>query len=184
MRRARRLKSLPGPRGAGAGGSGVRYDGIMPNGDRAAAVNAPALDYLSSADGRRRRHFWASARFSRWHGWVALAAWLAFSVLTLFIVMNALDRAGDRPRTVAATTAATVLGPMTGAVSRDFQGCCLKFSLALLPWCLGGLVAGVATQIVVPPRGRLTGAVRVVAWVAGLVVWFGGGIVSFGHALS
>ena len=155
----------------------------MPAGDPTAA-NPPALDYVSSPEARRPRGLWLPARFSRWHAWVAAVTWLAFSVLTLVIVMSALDRAADRPRTVAATTAATVLGPMTGAVSRDFQDCCLKFSLWLLPWCLGGLAAGAATQIVVPPRGWLTGAVRVVAWVAGLVVWFGGGIVSFGHALS
>ena len=155
----------------------------MPAGDPPAA-HAPALDYVSSPDARGRRRFWLLSRFSRWHAWVALVTWLAFSVLTLAIVVSALERAADRPRTVAATVAATALGPMTGAVSRDFQDCCLKFSLWLLPWCVGGLFAGVATQVVVPPHGRLTGAVRVAAWVAGLVVWFGGGIVSFAHALS
>ena len=156
----------------------------MPTGDPAAAPTAPALEYVSSAEARRPQRFWLLTQFSRWHAWVAVVTWLAFSVLTLVIVLKALDRAADRPRTVAATTAATILGPMTGAVSRDFQDCCLKFSLWLLPCCFGGLVAGAATQIVVPPRGWLTGAVRVVAWVAGLVIWFGGGIVSFGHALS
>ena len=147
----------------------------------AAPVRPPALDYVSSPDRRRCR---LSCRLSAWHAWVAAALWLVFSGLTLFIVLSALDRAPDRPRTVAATTAATVLGPMTGAVSRDFQGCCLKFSLWLVPWCLGALLAGVAVQFVVPPRGAVTRTVRVLAWAAGLVVWFGGGIVSFGHALS
>jgi hypothetical protein len=53
-----------------------------------------------------------------------------------------------------------------------------------MPWCLAGLAAGIAVQIAVPRRGRLSRMVRVVAWVVGLVVWFGGGIVSFAHALS
>lgn len=147
-------------------------------------MGAPRLDYVSAHDAKSRRTGRLRGRLSRWHAWVAIALWLAFSTLTLLIVLGALDRAAEKPRTVAATTAATVLGPMTGAVSRDFQGCCLKFSLHLLPYCLGALLVGLAVQLVVPPRGWLTGTVRVIAWIVGLVAWFGGGIVSFGHALS
>jgi hypothetical protein len=113
---------------------------------------------------------------------VAVALWLGFSGLTLFIVLA--GHAARRPKTLAATTAGTVLGPMTGAICRDFQGCCLRNSLMLMPWCLGGLATGVVVQLAVPGRGWLTQSVRVVAWVAGLIIWFGGGIVSFGHALS
>jgi len=53
-----------------------------------------------------------------------------------------------------------------------------------MPYCLAGLLTGLAVQLVVPPRGAMTGMVRVVAWVAGLLAWFGGGMVSFAHALS
>ena len=146
--------------------------------------NAPALDYGSPATAVGRRRGWFAARFSRWHAGVALGLWLAFSGLTLFIVLKGLDRAADKPRTVAVTTAATILGPMTGAVSRDFQGCCLKFSLYLLPYCLGALLVGVIVQLVILPRGWVTKTVRVLFWSAGWFVYFAGGIVSFGHALS
>lgn len=148
----------------------------------AAPGHLRSLDYAASGASRRRG--WLASRFSRWHAWVALSLWLAFSGLTLFIVLNALDRAADKPRTVAATTAATVLGPMTGAVSRDFQGCCLKASLSLLPYCLGALLIGLAVQLVIPPRRWVTKTVRVLFWSGGWFVYFGGGIVSFAHALS
>ena len=148
----------------------------------AAAGDLPPLGYASPNAGRGRG--WFGSRFSRWHAWVAVALWLAFSGLTLFIVLSALDRATDKPRTVAATTAATVLGPMTGAVSRDFQGCCVKFSLSLLPYCLGALLIGCALQVFILPRGWVSKTVRVLAWSAGWFVWFGGGIASFAHALS
>jgi hypothetical protein len=140
-----------------------------------------ALDYLSPHAAPSVG--WLANRLYRWHAWTAIGLWATFSVLTLIIVMNGLDRATERPRTVLATTAATALGPMTGAVSRDFQGCCVDFSVSLLPYCLVGLLTGMALQLIVPARGPASGAVRAVAWVTGWVIWFGGGIVSFGHAL-
>jgi hypothetical protein len=143
---------------------------------------APSLEYESNR--ARRASGWVRTRFSRWHAWVAVALWLAFSGLTLLILLGGNAGATRPPKTVAATTAGTVLGPMTGAISRDFQGCCLRFSLMLMPYCLGGLGTGIVVQLAVPRRGWLTRGVRVVAWVFGLIVWFGGGIVSFGHALS
>ena len=142
-----------------------------------------ALDYLPAPTARRRAG-WLAARFRRWHAWTMVALWAVFSALTLLIVLKGLDRATEHPRTVVATTAATALGPMTGAVSRDFQGCCLAFSLSLLPYCLGALLAGLAVQLIVPATGGLSRTLRVVAWIAGWLVWFGGGIVSFGHALG
>jgi hypothetical protein len=143
---------------------------------------ASSLQYESNR--ARRPGGWVRSRFSRWHAWVAVALWLGFSGLTLFIVLAGLDHATQRPKTVAATTAGTVLGPMTGAICRDFQGCCLRNSLMLMPYCLAGLGAGVVVQLAVAGTGSFTRGVRVIAWVFGLIVWFGGGIVSFGHALS
>ena len=59
-----------------------------------------------------------------------------------------------------------------------------SFSLALLPYCLSALAVAMLVQIVFPARAMWLRALRALVWVAGLVVWFGGGIVSFGHALS
>jgi hypothetical protein len=125
-----------------------------------------------------------ASRFSLWHLWTAAALWLAFAVLTFWIASAGLDDVRDHPITVAATTLGTILGPMTGAISREFQGCCLEFSLSLAPYCLAALLLGAGVQVVVPPKPAWLAPVRVIAWLAGWLVWFGGGIVSFGHALS
>jgi hypothetical protein len=127
---------------------------------------------------------WLGLRFARWHAWTAALLWLGFTVWTLLIVLSGLDHAGDKPGTVAATTTGTVLGPMTGAISREFQGCCVRASVSLLPYCGAGLVMVFATQLLVLPRGPVSRELRVLAWTAGLFVWFGGGIASFLHALS
>jgi len=145
-------------------------------------MTTQSLDYGTPPSLRRRAGRLAS-HFFRWHAWTAAAVWLLFTGFTFLIVMSGLDKSRERPRTVAATTAGTVLGPMTGAISRDFQGCCTEFSLLLLPWCGGGLVIGALLQLVIPPRGWWR-PIRAIAWVGGLLVWFGGGIVSFAHALS
>src|SRR5687767_4602769 len=146
-------------------------------------MTSQPLDYALPPH-RRRGLRWLMSRFSRWHLWTALTLWLFFSGLTLWIVAENLDNASGRTYRIALTTAGTVLGPMTGAISRDFQGCCLDFSLALMPVCGGALFVALVVQLVVPPRGAWTRVCRVLAWTAGLFVWFGGGIVSFGHALS
>lgn len=110
--------------------------------------------------------------------------WVGFACLTLWIVLNGLDDAEQRPGVVAATTFGTILGPMTGAISRGGQDCCVAFSLSLLPSCLSALVAGVVAQRVTPLGALWAAVVRVAAWIVGWLAWFGGGIVSFGHALS
>lgn len=127
---------------------------------------------------------WICERFHRWHLWTALALWLVFTVWTYLIVSSGLDDASDRPGVVMATTVGTIAGPMTGAISRGFQSCCLDFSLSLLPHCLAALAIGVVAQLMSKSQHPLMIAVQAVLWLAGLVIWFGGGIVSFGHALG
>jgi len=123
--------------------------------------------------------------FSRWHLGIFLGIWLAFAALTHDIVSRLLDDAAGRPGVVAATAAGSLLGPMSGAISRGFRpGCCLAFSLALLPYCLPALAVAALVQVLLPTGARWLRAVRLLIWVVGLVVWFGGGIVSLGHALS
>lgn len=127
---------------------------------------------------------WVENNFSRWHVVAFVVLWSIFSALTFYVVSNGLDNAADHPGTVAATTAATVLGPMTGAVSRNFQGCCLGFSLSLLPYCLSGLLVAVLAQVIRLPAHAWGLVARRLLWILGLFVWFAGGIVSFMHALS
>ena len=85
---------------------------------------------------------------------------------------------------VLLTTAGTISGPMTGALARDWQGCCLEFSIFLLPCCGSALVGAAAFQFIPLPLKRGATAIRLSVWTVGLLVWFMGGIVSFGHALS
>ncbi|MFM8496292.1 MAG: hypothetical protein ACKOEM_12320 [Planctomycetia bacterium] len=122
--------------------------------------------------------------FTRWHVRVAFALWLAFAALTLVILLRGLDHAAQRPLTVAATVAGSVLGPMSGALSRGLQPCCLAFSLSLMPFCLAALAVATAAQVVRLPEVSWVRITRLAIWAAGLILWFGGGIVSFAHALG
>jgi hypothetical protein len=134
--------------------------------------------------GRRRGLPGIACAFSRWHLFIFLGLWVASVMLTFTIVRRGLDHADQHPGVVAATTAGSLLGPMSGAISRGLQGCCLAASLSLLPYCLSALAVATMVQILVPPRDVWLRVVRLILWVVGLVIWFGGGIVSFGHALS
>lgn len=122
--------------------------------------------------------------FTRWHVRVAFALWLAFAALTLVILLRGLDHAAQRPLTVAATVAGSALGPMSGAISRGLQPCCLAFSLSLMPFCLAALAVATAAQFVRLPEVSWVRMARLAIWAAGLMLWFGGGIVSFAHALG
>jgi hypothetical protein len=65
-----------------------------------------------------------------------------------------------------------------------FPGLLPEFSLSLFPWCGGAVILATVVHIVVLPGAWWRGTLRVIAWVTGLFIWFAGGIVSFGHALS
>jgi hypothetical protein len=120
--------------------------------------------------------------FTRTHGYIALGFLLLFSSFTLFLVCHPKNNEGLA--NIVVTTLATVSGPMVGAVARDCQSCCLKFSLTLLPWSGAFLAVGALFQIVPLPFGRFARAVRLTLWCLGLLGWFGGGVISFGHAFS
>ena len=90
----------------------------------------------------------------------------------------------DHNRRVFLTTLGTILGPMTGAISRNCQSCCLAFSLSLLPYCGAFMVAGTLPLFIKLPFKWGASALRMTQWIVGLLGWFFGGIVSFGHALN
>ncbi len=131
----------------------------------------------------RSRRWWGN-RVSWWHAGVFVVLWLLFTSWTLLIVSYGLDDASSHLGVVAATTAGTILGPMTGAISRGFQGCCLAFSLGLLPYGLAALAVATLAQLAAPGRAAWWRVFRLILWGIGWFVWFGLGIVSFGHALS
>ncbi len=120
--------------------------------------------------------------FGRAHGYIALGFLLVFGGFTLFLVCQPKNNEGLG--NIVMTTIATVAGPMVGAVARDFQSCCLECSLTLLPWSGAILTVGILFQIVPLPFQRFARAVRLTIWCLGLLGWFGGGVISFGHAFS
>lgn len=82
------------------------------------------------------------------------------------------------------TTAATLLGPFTGAIAREWQSCCAENSWGLLPWAGAELAVGLLIQVVPLPSGRWWERLRLVAWSLGWFAWFASGILSLGHALE
>lgn len=121
--------------------------------------------------------------FSRAHLYAFLGFYLAFAVLTFF-VLNSGSVSDRRENAIAAATIGVVSGPFTGAIARHFQSCCLQFSLSILPWCALFLGVGVLFQIVPLPFQRFARTTRMTLWCLGLLGWFGGALVSFLHALS
>ncbi len=68
--------------------------------------------------------------FTKSHFFAFLAIWLCFTALTYWIADHGIEQY-DHTKLVFLTTLGTILGPMTGAISRDCQSCCLAFSLSL-----------------------------------------------------
>jgi len=120
--------------------------------------------------------------FTRAHGYLALGFLVVFTSSTLFLVCHPKNNEGLANLVI--TTLATVTGPMVGAVARNCQSCCLKFSLTLLPWSGAFLATGILFQFVPSSFQRFAKALRLTMWCFGLLGWFGGGVVSFGHAFS
>lgn len=124
------------------------------------------------------------ATFGMSHVMVFGVLWLGFTALTFAAVSGGLSNASQERGLVIMTTLGTISGPMTGAISRRFQSCCLQASLTLLPFAAGGLILGGLFQAIPFPQHFGWQFLRLSVWAVGCFVWFGSGIVSFAHALS
>jgi hypothetical protein len=114
---------------------------------------------------------------------IFLGFYLVFAGLTYY----AQHARGKPERSEVGTIAVSlgaISGPFTGAMVRHFQSCCWNNSLAIFPYSAGILGFGVAFQFVPMPPTRAARWARLSMWTLGLVGWFGGLLVSFGHALS
>jgi hypothetical protein len=109
---------------------------------------------------------------------------IAFTILTYCITDAGVDDGFDHDARVWQSTLGTVAGPFTGALSRGLQACCLQFSLTLTIVCGPALLVGILMQFVNFSAQNDYRPLRLVFWVAGWLIWFAGGIVSFAHALS
>ena len=118
------------------------------------------------------------------HGIVFAVLWVVFMVLAFRVTNAGLDDGPEHNRRVFLATAGMITGPLAGAIARGFQGCCLRFSLAVMACCAPLLLLGLAAPFVRRPDRRWLRVTRLWVWTAGWLAWFIGGLLSFGHALS
>ena len=121
--------------------------------------------------------------FQKVHLYIFLGFVLAFSGLTLWVMLN--QSPGDRRdnQNVAATLL-TFSGPFTGAIARPSEPSCFTYSLKLFPYCAAFLLGGAFFQIVRWPFRYGEQAVRIIPWVIALLGWFTGSIMSLMYAMS
>ncbi|MEO5714601.1 MAG: hypothetical protein ABIT37_14035 [Luteolibacter sp.] len=107
-----------------------------------------------------------------------------FSILTFLICIALISpRVGHYPEVFLANLG-TICGPMVGAISSNFMTSCFEFSLTAVAICGPFLFLGVLVQFTDLPARKWLGPLRMGLWVSGWLVWFMGGIVSLGYALS
>ena len=107
-----------------------------------------------------------------------------FMLMTFLMTNTGLDDGPEHNTRVASATLGTIAGPMTGAIARGFQECCLEFSMSVMKFCAPVLAIGVAAQFLPLPDRTWARYTKLMLWAVGWLVWLGGGIVSFGHALA
>ena len=121
--------------------------------------------------------------FSRKHLYIFLTIWILFTIVTFAILCAGLDGQNKYLYTIL-TTAATITGPMTGAISRQLQSCCTEFSLKIMTFCAPVLIFGILFQFIKLPFKKFATAIRLFLRIVCLLIWFLGGILSFAHALA
>ncbi len=121
--------------------------------------------------------------FSKRHLYIFLTILVLFTIANFAILCAALDGQNKYIYTLL-TTAATITGPLTGAIARQWQSCCAEFSLKIMMFCAPVLLLGVLVQLVKLPFTKFAGTIRLFIWFLCLLIWFLGGILSFGHALE
>lgn len=116
---------------------------------------------------------------------IVFACLLALFMVLTFLITNAgVVSHSEHDARVLQATIGTITGPLTGAISRGFQRCCLKFSLTVMIYCAPFLLVGVLAQFIGSADKRWVRMTKMAVWIFGWLVWFMGGILSFGHALS
>jgi hypothetical protein len=121
---------------------------------------------------------------TRRHASIFVGLFVAFTALTCWATSSLLSAGPHHTKFVIVTAASTLLGPLTGGISRGWQSCCAANSLSLLPYSGGALAVCLLIQFAPLPNGRWWARLRLLAWTAGWLVWFASGIVSLGHALE
>lgn len=121
--------------------------------------------------------------FTRTHLFILLGFYIVFAALTA-LVLNLQSESDRREAPIVSATLGSISGPFTGAIARHYQSCCWDFSMSIFPYSAALLGIGVLAQIVAMPWKCCERTMRLTAWCLGLLGWFGGIVLSFGHALS
>lgn len=120
---------------------------------------------------------------SKWHLKSFLWIYVIFTAFIAFLAYSGIDKHGDHTKLFIQTTVGSISGPMIGAISREFQGCCLRCSLNVMKIAAPVLLLGIILQFVrFPEKKRIRNTVRG-CWAFSWVMWFLLGIATFGHAL-
>lgn len=119
-----------------------------------------------------------------WHLKSFLWIYILFTAIIAFIAYSGIDRNSDHMKLFIQTTLGSISGPMVGAISRGFQGCCLKCSLNVMKLALPILTIGIGLQFLNFPDRKWIHITSRTIWVLSWVAWFFLGIATFGHALT
>jgi hypothetical protein len=121
---------------------------------------------------------------SRWHLRSFLWIYVIFTILISFIAYMGIDKHDNHTALFILTTLGSISGPMVGAISREFQSCCLTFSLDVMMVAAPILFLGILLQWIRFPDKKWIRKILRGIWVFAWISWFLLGIFTFGHALS
>ncbi len=119
---------------------------------------------------------------SHWIVWIFL--FVLFTLLTYLAADGGIDDGPKHDRRVLVTTACTLSGPLTGAIARDMQSCCLEVSMSILFVTGPLLLIGVLATNFGPRERKWVRVMHLTLWILGWTLWYFGGLFSFAHALS
>jgi hypothetical protein len=127
-------------------------------------------------------------RWTRAYFWIPAAMVVAFAALTFVFANACLDRddqAGVRRVAARADrTLATPLGPLTGAIARNWQSCCAANAWSIASVTGPILAAGRRAAVPVARARSLVGSGPPGDLEPGWFVWLASGIVALGHSLE
>jgi hypothetical protein len=121
--------------------------------------------------------------FTALHGKILFWMYVAAAGLT-FLVLLPGNLSGHGESQIVGASLGAFCGPFVGAIARNFQPCCWKFSTGVFPFCAAILGAGTLVQLIPLPSGPCSRRVRIFTWCIGLCGWFAGIPISFLHAIS
>jgi hypothetical protein len=89
----------------------------------------------------------ASNNLTKWHA-IVFASMLALFMILTFQATGGLSNGPQSGVHSLEATVGTIAGPLTGAISRGFQSCCLRASLTLMAYCAPVLLIGFLMQFI------------------------------------